>query len=164
MKRVFIGIALLVLSARVVADNRSASGRFDLVEATIASIQAAIQNDIITADQLVQMYLARIAAYDAKTTATHLNSYMHVNADAVREAREANKGRANGYQKRPLFGIPVIHPQGQHRYEEDADDRRFRSLRRFDSAVRRVRDEEAPRRRRHHHRQGDDDRVRELPD
>lgn len=108
MKRVFIGIALLVLSARVVADNRSASGRFDLVEATIASIQAAIQNDIITADQLVQMYLARIAAYDAKTTATHLNSYMHVNADAVREAREANKGRANGYQKRPLFGIPVI--------------------------------------------------------
>src|SRR4029453_9854391 len=108
MKRVFIGIALLVLSARVVADNRSASGRFALVEATIASIQAAIQNDIITADQLVQMYLARIAAYDAKTTATHLNSYMHVNADAVREAREANQGAANGHQKRPLFGIPVI--------------------------------------------------------
>src|SRR6185436_1935239 len=108
MKRVFVGIALLVLSARVVADNRSASGRFDLVEATIPSIQAAIQNDIINAEQLVQMYLARIAAYDAKTTATHLNSYIHVNEDAVREAREANKGRANGYQKRPLFGIPVI--------------------------------------------------------
>ena len=108
MKRVFIGIALLVLSARVVADNRSASGRFDLVEATIASIQEAIQNDIITADQLVQMYLARIAAYDAKTTATHLNSYIHVNADAVREARQGNGGRANGHQKRPLFGIPVI--------------------------------------------------------
>jgi amidase len=107
MKRVFIGIALLILSARVVADN-SASGRFDLVEATIPSIQAAIQNNIITAEQLVQMYLARIAAYDAKTTATHLNSYIHVNADAVREAREANQGRANGYQKRVLFGIPVI--------------------------------------------------------
>jgi amidase len=108
MKRVFIGIALLLLSARVVADNRSAAGRFDLVEATIPSIQTAIENDIITAQQLVQMYLARIAAYDAKTTATHLNSYIHVNADAVREAGEANKGRANGYQKGPLFGIPVI--------------------------------------------------------
>jgi amidase len=108
MKRVFIGIALLVFSARVVADNRSASGRFDLVEATIASIQAAIQDDIITADQLVEMYLARIAAYDAKTTATHLNSYIHVNPDAVREARQANGGRAKGFQKRPLFGIPVI--------------------------------------------------------
>jgi amidase len=101
-------MALLALSTGVVADNRPGSGRFDLVEATIPSIQTAIQNNIITADQLVQMYLARIAAYDAKTTATHLNSYMHVNADAVREAREANGGRANGYQKRPLFGIPVI--------------------------------------------------------
>ena len=38
MKRVFIGMALLVLSARVLADNRSDSGRFDLVEATIPSI------------------------------------------------------------------------------------------------------------------------------
>lgn len=108
MKRVFVAIALLVLSARVVALNGSVPGRFDLVEATIPSIQAAIQDNIINAEQLVQMYLARIAAYDAKTTATRLNSYIHVNADAVREAREANKGRANGYQKRPLFGIPVI--------------------------------------------------------
>jgi len=108
MKRVFIGIALLVLSARLVADNRSGSGRFDLVEATIPSIQAAILNDIITAEQLVQMYLKRIAAYDGEATATHLNAYIHVNMDAVREAREANQGRAPGYQKLPLFGIPVL--------------------------------------------------------
>jgi len=108
MKRVLVGIALVALSTAVAADNRPGSGRFDLVEATIPSIQTAIQNNIITAEQLVQMYLARIAAYDAKTTATRLNSYIHVNADAVREAREANQGRANGYQKRPLFGIPVI--------------------------------------------------------
>src|SRR5262245_17330230 len=108
MKRVLVVMALLVVSARVIADNRPGSGRFDLLEATIPSIQTAIQNNIITADQLVQMYLARIAAYDAKTTATHLNSYIHVNADAVREAREANGGRANGLQKRPLFGVPVI--------------------------------------------------------
>ena len=108
MKRVFIGIALLVLSVRVVADNKSGSGRFDLVEATIPSIQTAIKNNIITAEQLVEMYLARIAAYDGTETATHLNSYIHVNENAVREARQANQGRANGYQKRPLFGIPVI--------------------------------------------------------
>jgi len=108
MKRVLVGLALLALSTGVAANNSSVSGRFDLVEATIPSIQTAIQNNIITAEQLVQMYLARIAAYDKKTTAAHLNSYMHVNADAVREAREANQGRANGYQKRPLFGIPVI--------------------------------------------------------
>jgi amidase len=54
------------------------------------------------------MYLARIAAYDGKDTATHLNSYLLVNPRAVKDAREANQGRANGYQKRPLFGVPVI--------------------------------------------------------
>ena len=108
MKRVLFALALLILSVRVIADNRPGTGRFDLVEATIPAIQTAIQNNIITAEQLVQMYLARIAAYDAKTTATHLNSYIHVNADVLREAREANGGRANGAQKRRLFGVPII--------------------------------------------------------
>jgi len=106
------GVAAAILavapSAPVTADNRPGSGRFDLVETTIPAIQSAIENNIITADQLVRMYLARIDAYDKKTTATRLNSYMFVNPDAEREAREANGGRANGHQKRRLFGIPII--------------------------------------------------------
>jgi amidase len=101
-------VVLISVSTRLAADNRPGSGRFDLMETTIPAVQSAIQNNIITADQLVQMYLARIAAYDAKNTATRLNSYMYVNPRAVKDAREHNGGRANGYQKRPLFGIPVI--------------------------------------------------------
>jgi amidase len=108
MKRFAIAFAVLLFGIRIVADNRPGTGHFELVEATIPTIQAAIQNNIITADQLVQMYLARIAAYDAKTTAAHLNSYIHVNERAVKDAQESNGGRANGYQKRPLFGIPMI--------------------------------------------------------
>src|SRR5262245_40822370 len=108
MKRIAIALAVIVLGVRVVADNRPGSGRFDLVETTIPAIQGAIHNNIVTADQLVEMYLARIAAYDAKATSAHLNSYIHVNPRAVKDAREANGGRANGYQKRPLFGIPMI--------------------------------------------------------
>src|SRR5262245_23887455 len=108
MKRVFIALGLLVLGARVIADNHPGSGRFDLVETTIPAVQQAIANNIITADQLVQMYLARIAAYDLKTTAAHLNSYMHVNERAVKDAREANGARAVGHQKGVLNGIPVI--------------------------------------------------------
>ena len=108
MERVLLALALLAPSVRVIADNRPGTGRFDLVEATIPAIQTAIQNNIITAEHPVQMYVAPIAAYDAKSTATHLNSYIHVNADALREASEANQGRANGAQKRPLFGVPII--------------------------------------------------------
>src|SRR6478735_506536 len=108
MKRIVVALAVLVLGARVVADNRPGSGRFDLVETTIPAIQAAIQNNIVTADQLVEMYLARIAAYDAKSTSAHLNSYIHINDRAVKDAREGNGGRAKGQQKGALFGIPMI--------------------------------------------------------
>jgi amidase len=99
---------VLVLTAPVGADNQPGSGRFDLVEATIPAIQAAIAAHIITSEQLVQMYRARIAAYDGKATATHLNSYIHLNEDAVRQAREADQGRAPGSQKGRLFGVPII--------------------------------------------------------
>ncbi|HMD36590.1 MAG TPA: amidase family protein, partial [Vicinamibacterales bacterium] len=108
MKRVLIALAVVALGARVIADNRPGSGRFDLVETTIPAIQHAIQGNIITSEQLAQMYLARIAAYDLKTTTAHLNSYIHVNERAVKDAHEADQGRANGYQKRALFGIPMI--------------------------------------------------------
>ena len=67
------------------------------METTIPAVQHAIQNNIITAQQLVEMYLARIAAYDGQDTATHLNSYLLVNPRAVKDAREANQGRANGF-------------------------------------------------------------------
>src|SRR5207253_1586688 len=84
---VVAAIALVAIGSGVRADHRHRSGRFDLIEATIPSIQQAIHDRIITPEQLVRMYLNRIAAYDAKTTAAHLNSYIHVNQDAVRGTR-----------------------------------------------------------------------------
>src|SRR5262249_26113805 len=103
-----VAVVLVGVSTQLTAGKKAGSGRFDLLETTIPAVQSAIQNDIITADQLVEMYLARIAAYDGKTTAAHLNSYMPVNARAVKDAREGNGGRAKGHQKGPLFGIPII--------------------------------------------------------
>src|SRR6188508_799459 len=63
-------------------------GMFDLVEATIPGIQSAVDAGIIDSRQLVEMYLARIAAYDGMNTAAHLNSYMHVNTRAAQQAAE----------------------------------------------------------------------------
>ena len=101
-------IVLVAFGSTVRADHKRGSGRFDLVEATIPSIQTAIRDGIITPAQLVRMYLNRIAAYDGKTTATHLNSYIHVNQDAVRDAREAGEDDEGEDNERPLFGIPII--------------------------------------------------------
>jgi hypothetical protein len=86
---VLAATALFIAGVRVNAHNRHDEGRFNLVEATIASIREAFEDGVITPEQLVRMYLNRIEAYDGKATATHLNSYIAVNGDAVREAKHA---------------------------------------------------------------------------
>ncbi len=110
---VAVSIAAL-LTVRVGADHRRPHGTFDLVEATIPSIQEAIADDIISARQLVSMYLKRIAAYDGKQTATHLNSYIFVNPRALHQADEGDDDHDgwdrddHGRGRKPLRGIPMI--------------------------------------------------------
>ena len=52
------------------------------------------------------MYLARIAAYEAAGPA--VNGFIHINADAVEEARQNDIHRHPGLPRRPLYGIPVV--------------------------------------------------------
>jgi len=115
---VLAAIALVTIGVRVGAHNRSdrereerarhGAVRFTLVEATIPSIQEAIEDGVITAEQLVRMYRKRIEAYDGKHTVTHLNSYIAVNDDDDRESDDGWKRRWHGRHRRPLSGIPVI--------------------------------------------------------
>jgi amidase len=105
---------LAVLAVGVTADHRRPHGTFDLVEATIPSIQDAIDRDIISARDLVAMYLKRIAAYDGKATAAHVNSYIFVNPRALHEAGEGDDDHGrwgddddHGHRK-PLRNIPMI--------------------------------------------------------
>src|SRR5579864_3893336 len=101
-------LALAAMSVRATADHRVGSERFDLVETSIPAIQAAIANHTITAEQLTEMYLERIAAYNGMATAAHLNAFIHLNEDAPHDAREAEEGRERGSHKRALFGVPMI--------------------------------------------------------
>src|SRR5262245_45972817 len=111
------GLLLVTLAVPVAAGKGS---RFELLETTIPAVQHALRAHVITAEQLVGMYLKRIAAYDGKSTATHLNSYIHVNDHAIGDARSVdrdaddntpgdddNQGN-NGNGRRPLQGIPMI--------------------------------------------------------
>lgn len=104
-------IALVVFLSPA-ASAKHAPGRFDLVETTIPAIQNAIDDHVISAAQLVRMYQRRIAAYDDPTTATHLNSYIHLNRHALDEAdnrdHEGDQDRGEGRQHRTLAGIPMI--------------------------------------------------------
>jgi amidase len=109
MKRTFVTLAVLLAFA-VVGGTRPAAqhqgtSQFQLVEATLGDIQKALQTKLITSEQLVEMYLARIAAYDQAGPA--LNAYIHVNANAADEARQLDALRHPGRSRRPLYGVPV---------------------------------------------------------
>jgi len=114
--------ALLLVTLAVPVTAGGKGSRFDLLETTIPAVQHALRTHVITAEQLVGMYLNRIAAFDGKSTAAHLNSYIHVNDHAVEDARRSDEdedgqgdnddqGNDNGQgdrSRRPLRGIPMI--------------------------------------------------------
>src|SRR5688572_21697197 len=60
---------------------------FDVHEASIAELRAALEDGLATSEQLVLSYLERIDAYDAPGTATALNAVVVRNPEALAEAR-----------------------------------------------------------------------------
>ena len=78
---------------------------FEVQEATIADIHAALASRRITCAQLVRKYLDRIGAYDKKGPA--INSVITVNAKALDEARAIDVEIARAGITRPLQCIPV---------------------------------------------------------
>jgi amidase len=104
-----VGAAVLVLAqTRPVVANRSGVGsaRLNLVEATVDDLHKAIQTGLVTIEQLTDMYLARVAAYD--DAGPGVNAFLHVNADAALEANQLDALRHPGIPRSPLYGIPVL--------------------------------------------------------
>ncbi|WP_438853830.1 amidase [Agromyces sp. M3QZ16-3] len=79
---------------------------FDVVEASIADLRAALESGRTTSVALVEAYLARIDAYDGPDTETALNAVVVRNPDALDEARASDARRARGELLGPLDGIP----------------------------------------------------------
>lgn len=79
---------------------------FDVVEAPIERLRAALEAGETTAVELLDAYLARIAAYDASGTETALNALVVMNPDAAAEARASDERRSRGEVLGPLDGIP----------------------------------------------------------
>ncbi len=79
---------------------------FNLVEATIADINGAFDAQALTSEQLTQLYLNRIEAYDKQ--GPNINSIITINPNALETARELDKERQNRDHTSPLYGIPII--------------------------------------------------------
>ena len=79
---------------------------FEVTEASIADLRAALESGQVTAVDLVQAYLARMDAYDGLDTPTALNAVVVRNPEALAEAQASDERRANGQLLGPLDGIP----------------------------------------------------------
>ncbi|WP_439678153.1 amidase [Embleya sp. MST-111070] len=79
---------------------------FDVVEASIADLRAALEKGEATAVGLLEAYLARIEAYDRPGTLTALNAMVVMNPDARGDAEASDARRACGETLGPLDGIP----------------------------------------------------------
>jgi len=89
----------LVLYAQ---NNRAPSQPFNVVEAGIPAMRAAMEQGRITSRDLVTQYLVRIALYEDK-----LHAAITVNRLALQEADERDRERAQGHVRGPLHGIPI---------------------------------------------------------
>ncbi|HZX97010.1 MAG TPA: amidase family protein [Myxococcales bacterium] len=119
MKRLSL-LALFVAFAAI-ADNKPpapAAQPLHLVEASIADIQAQYRAGRLSPEDVVRMYLARIAAYDTSKLGQPLNggvgqqplnAFMHLNENALRDAHRQGDDLDDVEDgDKPLFGIPVI--------------------------------------------------------
>ena len=84
----------------------AAAPQFDVTEKSVSQLQAAMQAGTVTAQQLVTLYLARIAAID-KSGPT-LNSVIELNPDALAIAKALDAERKTKGPRGPLHGIPVL--------------------------------------------------------
>jgi amidase len=80
--------------------------RFEVTEASIPQLQVALAAGQVTSRDLVELYLARIAAYDKD--GPRLNAIRNVSPDALQLADQRDQDRQNGNAGGPLFGIPII--------------------------------------------------------
>lgn len=97
------GAALCALLAHGVAAQRPV---YDPVEKSIPDLQAAMTAGEVTSRQLVEAYLARIAAYDRQGPT--LRAIVAFNPQALAQADTLDAERKARGPRGPLHGIPIV--------------------------------------------------------
>lgn len=99
-------LAMLATTALAVVAQPAAAAEFDLSTATIADVNAAFDAGALTSEKLVELYLARIEAYDQKGPA--INSVINLNPNALEQARALDKERREKGPRGPLHGTVIL--------------------------------------------------------
>ena len=86
--------------------SQAGTSRIDVVEASITDLQRAMSDGRATSVELVDAYLARIAAYDHAGPA--INAMIRLNPRAREDAAALDAERKAGRVRGPLHGIPIV--------------------------------------------------------
>lgn len=98
-KKLFI-LFLISIPLNVLALTKAP---FDITNETVTSLSKALDEEIITSEELINLYLERINEYNDK-----YNALITINENAINEAKELDKERQNGNIKSSVHGIPII--------------------------------------------------------
>jgi Asp-tRNA(Asn)/Glu-tRNA(Gln) amidotransferase A subunit family amidase len=99
-------IAALFAAGAQPANAQNRAGAFEIMETTIDDVHAAFKSGTLTARQLVQGYLDRIAAYDKR--GPNINAIITLNEHALEDADRLDAAYRAAGPTGPLHGIPVL--------------------------------------------------------
>jgi amidase len=106
INRMHIAMLILFIVLAAHSQNTKPPARFQVVEATIDDIHAAMKAGRLTARALVQSYLDRIDAFDKR--GPMLNCVITINSGALEEADMLDAAFKRTGMTGPLHGIPVL--------------------------------------------------------
>ena len=98
-KKIFI-LFLILFPLNVLALTKAP---LDITKETVSSLSKALEEEIITSEELINLYLERINEYNDK-----YDALITINKDAINEAKELDIERQNGKIKSSIHGIPII--------------------------------------------------------
>jgi len=99
-------LSLVYLAHLFIVEGPSAPGGLAIEEATVVELQAAMKAGRVSARQLVEAYLGRIAALDQRGPT--LRQVLETNPEALAIAGALDAERASRGPRGPLHGIPIL--------------------------------------------------------
>ncbi len=90
----------ILIPLSVFANNKAV---IDITKMDMSEISIALEQEIITSEELVSLYLARIDKYDGA-----YNSIITINEDAINQAKNLDKEREEQKVRSKIHGIPII--------------------------------------------------------
>jgi amidase len=79
---------------------------FSVFEKTVAELQEAMTRGLVTSEDIVREYLARLSLYDRSGPA--FRAVLAISPRAIADARVRDADRASGRVRSPFHGVPIV--------------------------------------------------------